>query len=129
MRAIAIDSTRGFTMIEMLVVMAVLGLLLSISAPRYVEHVDRARESVLHQNLYGLRDAIDKFQADRARYPATLEELVQERYLRQVPLDPVTESTTSWVLVPPKGQRGGAVMDVHSGAPGNGKDGSPYATW
>ncbi|WP_341893363.1 prepilin-type N-terminal cleavage/methylation domain-containing protein, partial [Variovorax sp. YR752] len=72
----------GFTIIELLVVMAALGLLLAIVAPRYVNHVDQAREAVLRQNLAGLRDAIDKFYADRARYPADLQELVTERYLR-----------------------------------------------
>lgn len=119
----------AFTLIEMLVVLAVLGLLLAIAAPRYVEHVDRARESVLRQNLAGLRDAIDKFYADRARYPADLQELVQQRYLRRVPLDPVTDRTDSWVLVPPTGQRAGAVMDVRSSAAGTAHDGTAYATW
>ena len=122
-------ATRGFTLIELLVVMAALGLLLSIAAPRYVEHVDRAREVVLHQNLAGLRDAIDKFYADRARYPKDLQELVQQRYLRQVPLDPVTDRTDTWVLVPPTGQQGSAVFDVRSGAIGHARDGSAYATW
>ena len=121
--------TRGFTLIELLVVMAALGLLLSIAAPRYVEHVDRGREVVLRQNLAGLRDAIDKFYADRARYPKDLQELVQQRYLRQVPLDPVTDRIDTWVLVPPTGQQGSAVFDVRSGALGQARDGSTYATW
>lgn len=120
---------RGFTLIELLVVMAALGLLLSIAAPRYVEHVDRAREVVLHQNLLGLRDAIDKFYADRARYPKDLQELVLQRYLRQVPIDPVTDRADTWVLVPPAGQTSGAVFDVRSGAPGRARDGSAYASW
>ena len=120
---------RGFTLIELLVVMAALGLLLSLAAPRYVEHVDRAREVVLHQNLAGLRDAIDKFYADRARYPKDLNELVQHRYLRRVPLDPVTDRSDTWVLVPPTGQPAGAVFDVRSGATGQGRDGKPYASW
>lgn len=119
---------NGFTLIELLVVMAALGLLLSIAAPRYAQHVDRAREVVLRQNLAGLRDAIDKFYADRARYPKDLEELVQQRYLRQVPLDPVTDRTDSWVLVPPAGQQG-VVFDVRSGAAGQARDGTAYATW
>jgi len=116
-------------LIELLVVMAALGLLLSIAAPRYVEHVDRAREVVLKQNLAGMRDAIDKFYADRARYPKDLQELVQQRYLRQVPLDPVTDRIDSWVLVAPAGQPGAAVFDVRSGAIGQARDGSTYATW
>lgn len=119
---------RGFTLIELLVVMAVLGLLLSITAPRYVEHVDRSRETVLRHNLAGLREAIDKFYADRARYPRDLAELVSEQYLRQIPLDPVTDRTDSWVIVPPRGQQTG-VFDVRSGAAGPARDGTAYATW
>jgi general secretion pathway protein G len=120
---------KAFTLIEMLVVMSVIGLLLAITAPRYSEHVDRAREAVLRQNLASLRDAIDKFYADRARYPADLQELVQMRYLRQAPLDPLTDRFDSWVLVPPTGQRTGAVMEVRSGATGKGHDGTAYASW
>lgn len=119
---------QGFTLIELLVVMAALGLLLSIAAPRYIEHVDRAREVVLKQNLVGLRDAIDKFHADRGRYPKDLLELVQQRYLRQVPIDPVTDRADTWVLVPPTGQ-GNAVFDVRSGALGAARDGGAYAQW
>lgn len=121
--------SRGFTIIELLVVMAALGLLLAIVAPRYTEHVDHARETVLRQNLAGLRDAIDKYYADRSRYPADLQELVRERYLRQVPLDPVTERIDSWVLVAPNGTTSGAVFDVRSGAAGRARDGTTYASW
>ena len=119
---------RGFTLIELLVVMAAMGLLLAIAAPRYVEHVDRGRETVLRYNLAGLREAIDKFYADRARYPKDLPELVAERYLRQVPLDPVTDRIDSWVLVPPRGAQEG-VFDVRSGAAGSARDGTAYASW
>ena len=120
---------RAFTLIEMLVVMAVLGLLLAISAPRYAEHVDRARDVVLKQNLASVREAIDKFYADRSRYPTDLKELVQQRYLRQVPLDPITDRDDAWVAVPPPGQKSGAMVDVRSGAAGTSRDGSRYASW
>ena len=126
----------GFTLIELLVVMAALGLLLAVAAPRYVEHVDRSRETVLRHNLVGLRDVVNKFYADRSRYPKDLQELVSERYLRQVPLDPMTDRSDSWVLVPPPGGQGGAsgspsggVFDVRSGAPGKARDGTLYASW
>lgn len=118
----------GFTLIELLVVMAALGLLLAITVPRYTEHVDRAREVVLRQNLAAVRDSIDKFYADRGRYPAALQELVQARYLRQVPLDPVSDRTDTWVLIPPSGTSVG-VFDVRSGALGASRDGSLYASW
>lgn len=127
---------RGFTLIELLVVMAALGLLLAVAAPRYVEHVDRSRETVLRHNLAGLRDVVNKFYADRSRYPKDLQELVSERYLRQVPLDPLTDRVDSWVLVPPPGGQVGAsggvpggVFDVRSGAPGKARDGTLYASW
>lgn len=120
---------RGYTLIELLVVLAALGLLLAIASPRYTEHVDRAREVVLHQNLLGIRESIDKFYADHGRYPRDLQELVKERYLRQAPVDPVTDRADTWIVVPPPGQTDGAVVDVHSGALGKGQDGTAYASW
>lgn len=120
---------RGFTLIELLVVLAALALLLGLAVPRYVEHVDRARETVLRQDLAALRDAIDKFNADRGHYPAELAELARERYLREVPRDPFTDRADSWLVVPPPQGAAGQVYDVHSGAPGNARDGRPYASW
>jgi general secretion pathway protein G len=119
---------RGFTLIEMLVVMAALALLLSLAAPRYFEHVDRSREAVLKNNLAVMRQAVDRFRGDRGRYPEALAELVQERYLREVPLDPVTDRSDGWVIVPPPGQSQG-VYDVRSAATGRSRDGSAYASW
>jgi general secretion pathway protein G len=120
--------SRGFTLIELLVVMAALGLLLALAAPRYYEHVDRSREVVLKNNLAVMRQAVDRFRGDRGRYPQALPELVQLRYLRELPLDPITDRTDSWQVVPPPGQTTG-VYDVHSAAPGKARDGSAYATW
>lgn len=122
-------AARAYTLIELLVVMAAIGLLLSVSAPRYTEHVDRAREAVLRHNLAGVREAIDRFHADRARYPADLAELVQARYLRSAPLDPITDRTDSWIHVAPSGTDGGTLADVRSGAAGAARDGTRYATW
>lgn len=122
---------RGFTLIELLVVMAALGLLLSLAAPRYFEHVDRARETVLRNNLAVMRQAIDRFRADRGRYPADLLELVSQRYIREVPLDPITERKDGWVTVVSTSDphAGSGVADVRSAAPGIGRDGSRYAQW
>lgn len=121
---------RGFTLIELLVVMAALGLLLSIIAPRYVQQVDRTREVVLRHNLTSIREAIDQYRADRGRYPAALAELVEARYLRDVPIDPMTDRADSWVLVAPStATQGAAVVDVRSAAPGQGASGTPYAAW
>ena len=121
---------NGFTLIELLVVMSVIATLLTIAVPRYFQHLDRAREAALRESLAVMRDAVDKYRGDTGRYPETLEELVTKRYLRRVPPDPITESTESWVLVPPPhkpGQR--KVWDVRSGAEGQGQNGSDYATW
>lgn len=120
---------RGYTLIELLVVLAALGLLLAIAAPRYTEHVDRAREVTLRHNLLASREAIDKFYADRNRYPKDLQELVKERYLRDVPIDPMTDRVDTWKLVPPPGQTDGAVQDIRSGATGRALDGGLYASW
>jgi general secretion pathway protein G len=119
----------GFTVIELLVVLAAIGLLLAVAAPRYSQHVDQAREVALKQDLRALRDAIDKFYADQARYPATLDELVVKRYLRGLPVDPITERTDSWLILAPTGQASGAIFDIRSGAKGTARDGSAYATW
>ncbi|MBN8486837.1 MAG: prepilin-type N-terminal cleavage/methylation domain-containing protein [Burkholderiales bacterium] len=120
---------RGFTLIELLVVLAAVALLLGIAVPRYVEHVDRARETVLRQSLAGMRQAIDAFYADRGRYPSELTELARERYLRELPRDPITERDDTWHIVAPPDNLAGKVFDVRSGAVGNGRDGRPYATW
>lgn len=122
--------SRGFTVIELLVVLAAIALLLSVAAPRYVQHLDNARDTVLRQNLRQLRDAIDKFYADQGRYPQALDELVARHYLRAVPTDPVTQRSDGWILVPPApGATGGGIYDVRSGAPGQARDGSLYASW
>ena len=122
------QSSRGFTVIELLVVLAAIGLLLAIAAPRYVQHLDNARDVALKKNLHELRDAIDKFYGDQGRYPAALDELVTRRYLLAVPVDPVTQRSDSWVTVAPASQ-GAGVFEVHSGAKGQAGDGSAYATW
>ena len=120
---------RGFTLVELLVVMAIIATLLSIAAPRYFESVDRAKEAALKTNLRMLRESIDKYHADTGHYPQTLETLVQARYLAAVPLDPIADRSDAWVLLPhPNGTVAG-VYDVRSGAKGSGRDGSSYVNW
>mgnify|MGYP000846772762 CR=1 FL=1 len=117
---------RGFTLVELLVVMAIVALLLSIAAPRYFGHLERAREAALVQTLAVTRDAIDKFYGDTGRYPRDLEELVAARYLREVPLDPLLERRDAWELRPPRGG-GDGVEDLRSLAPGTARDGRAFS--
>lgn len=120
-------SGRGFTLIEILVVMAIIALLLTLAAPRYFQSVQRSREAVLKEDLHLMRDAIDKHYADTGKYPANLEELVTKKYLRRIPVDPITESATTWVIVdPPDKPDTRVVYDVRSGAPGKSIGGTPY---
>lgn len=119
----------GFTLIELLVVMAIIALLLSLAAPRYFGGVDKARETVLRENLHQMRDALDKYYGDHARYPDALDDLVVKKYLRNIPSDPMTDNNKTWVVVPPSDPQKGSVFDIKSGASGHGKDGTPYNTW
>jgi len=119
----------GFTLIELLVVLAIVAVLLTIAVPRYFGSVDRAKEAVLRENLYQMRDAIGKYHADRGRYPETLDALATDKYLRKVPLDPLTESAATWVIVAHEDPQKGGVFDVKSGAPGRASDGTEFATW
>jgi len=120
---------RGFTLIELLVALANIALLLTIVVPRYFGSLTRADEAALKENLFVMRDAIDKHFADTGRYPASLEELAMKKYIRAVPTDPLTQSTASWVVVPPTDTQLGAVYDVRSGAKGTARDGRPYEQW
>jgi prepilin-type N-terminal cleavage/methylation domain-containing protein len=122
---------RGFTLIELIVVMAIVALLASIAAPRYFQSLERARENSLRTSLAVMRDAIDQFAADKGRYPDSVRDLAQARYLRELPLDPYTGRGDSWVAVAPPADSvlPGGMADVRSGAAGRSGDGSLYADW
>jgi len=109
---------KGFTLVELMVVLTVIALLLSVVVPEYIGRLHRAEEAVLQENLTLMRDALDKHYADAGRYPGSLEELVAKRYLRSIPKDPFTQSASTWVPVPPQDTRKGNVYDVKSGAKG-----------
>lgn len=120
---------NGFTLIELLVVMAVIATLLSIVAPRYFNSIDRSREAVLRQNLSIMRDAIDKFYSDTGKYPLSLNQLVEERYIRAVPIDPMTESSQTWIEVPPSDPEIEGMYDVRSSSDRQALDGTFYDKW
>ncbi|MCG2583857.1 type II secretion system protein [Massilia sp. TS11] len=120
---------RGFTMVELMVAMAILATILALAVPRYFGNIDAAKESVLREDLYLLRDAIDKFYSDNGKYPNALEDLVTKKYLRKIPVDPFTQSPNSWVVSPPADPSLGAVFEVHSPAPNKARDGTWYKDW
>ena len=119
----------GFTLIELLVVMVIIATLLSIVAPRYFASVDRAREAALRTNLRTMRDAIDKYVADKSRYPDSVEQLVTQKYLRSLPIDTITDRNDTWVVVPYPDKSKPGMFDVRSGAAGVALDGTAFSTW
>jgi len=119
----------GFTLIELLVVMAIIATLLTVAVPRYFHSLDESKEAVLHQDLSTMRDAIDHYYGDTGKYPNTLAALVTHRYLKAIPVDPITDSAASWVAIPPDTAGLGGVYDVRSGAKGKALDGTSYNRW
>ena len=120
---------RGFTLLELLVVMAIIATLLTIAVPRYFRSLQRSREAVLEQDLTALRETIDKFHGDTGKYPQTLAVLVERRYLRAIPVDPIARTAEKWAVVSSDDPDDGGVKDVRSGAEGSGENGVPYAEW
>jgi general secretion pathway protein G len=131
----------GFTLLELIIVIAIIGILATIAMPALKDMPTRAREAVLKNNLRTLRDVIDQHYGDKGRYPTSLQALVDEGYLRKVPNDPMTKSNETWVPVYEEvdpdttdaTENGDlakpGIVDVHSGMPGNALDGTPYKDW
>src|SRR5580765_6308784 len=120
---------RGFTLIELLVVMSIIAVLLTIAVPRYFHTLERSRETVLHQDLSVLREAIDKHFGDYGQYPDSLTALVERHYIRAVPVDPFTKASDSWQMVASEDDDHPGIRDVHSAADGKGSNGVPFREW
>lgn len=125
---------RGFTLLELLIVIALIGILTTLVALQFRQTPKKAKEAVLKEDLYALRDVIDQYFADKGKYPATLQSLVDDGYLRAIPVDPFTGSAESWQIETAPGDEddptgGGGVYDVHSGSPEQALDGSNYSDW
>ena len=127
-------SRRGFTLIEIMIVMTIISILVSIAVPLYQASIRRARESVLRNNLFTLRTVIDEYSFDKKKAPQTLQDLVSEGYLRQIPIDPITGSSDTWVVVNEDAltsvdQTEPGIFDVRSGSDEKSLEGTPYSEW
>lgn len=133
---------KGFTLIELMIVMTIVGILATIAMPNYQRSLIRAREAVLQENLYSIRSAIDQFYADLGKYPDKLSDLTTKRYLREIPRDPFTGENDTWIVVPPPADiqadlsqgtgspsQIGSVYDLTSGSTLVGINGKPYSEW
>src|SRR5688572_23818436 len=124
----------GFTLMEMMIVMVLIVILAGIGLTMYGNSVTRAKEAVLKEDLYRMRDSIDQYYADKGKYPTSLEQLVEDKYLRALPIDPFTQSPTTWQTVQAEPQPGSAasdvgIYDVKSGSDQVSLDGTNYAEW
>ena len=141
MRKLTRAGQRGFTLLELIIVIAIIGILATIAMPALRNMPVRAKESVLKTNLRTLRDMIDQYYGDKGKYPTSLSALTDEGYVRKLPVDPMTKSSETWVPVYEESDpdhpaaetdsdpASPGIVDVHSGAPGNSLDGTPYKDW
>jgi general secretion pathway protein G len=124
----------GFTLIELMIVMAIIAILMSIAVPIYTRSISRAKESVLKNNLFTLRTMIDEYTYDKQKAPQTLQDLVSDGYLRQIPVDPMTGTSDSWVTIQEDAlnavnQTEPGILDVKSGSDKKSSEGTPYSDW
>ncbi|MDP9169731.1 MAG: type II secretion system GspH family protein [Acidobacteriota bacterium] len=129
-----LSARRGFTLIELMIVMAIIVILIAVAVPFYQKSITRAKETVLHNNLFSMRNAIDEYTYDKQKAPSALQDLVTDGYLRDVPKDPITGSSDSWkIIMEDAGQAVNAtepgIYDVRSGSNLKSLEGTSYADW
>lgn len=124
---------KGYTLLELMIVVAIVGILVTLAIPMFQQSAMKAKEAALKQNLFTMRAVLDQFYADRGDYPESLEALVEEHYLRGIPIDPFTKSATTWTEIPEEQEEGDdspvGVYDVKSGSDDYAMDGTPYKDW
>jgi general secretion pathway protein G len=130
------ERTPGFTLIELVIVLALIGILVGMGIPQFKNAIKRSKEAALRENLHIMRIVINQYYTDKKKYPMSLQALVDEQYLHSIPKDPITESSETWIEVMEELNEDDllsgvipGIADVRSGAEGNGLDGTPYESW
>lgn len=122
-----VTGERGFTLLELMSIVTIVGILVTLAVPSYRQSVVKAREAVLMRDLFTIRDLLDQHRADKGKYPGALDDLVKGGYLRAIPMDPFTRSTSTWQEIYEETE--GGVFDIHSGSDLVGTNGVPYNQW
>ena len=133
MTALVLIGKKGYTLLELMIVVAIVGILVSLAIPNFQQSAMTAKETALKQNLFTMRALLDQYYADRGEYPDSLESLVEGKYLRSIPLDPFTKSSTTWTEIYEDQEEGddspAGVYDIKSGSDDVAGDGTPYKDW
>jgi len=133
MTAFVLNGKKGYTLLELMIVVAIVGILVSLAIPNFQQSAMKAKETALKQNLFTMRAVLDQYYADRGDYPDSLEALVEAKYLRAIPMDPLTKSSTTWTEIYEEQEEGDdsppGVYDIKSGSDDVAGDGTPYKDW
>ncbi len=133
MRRFALMPQKGYTLLELMIVVSIVGILVTLAIPSFQQSAMKAKEAALKQNLFTMRAVIDQFYADRGDYPSSLDALVESKYIREIPVDPFTKSNTTWETIYEEQEEGddspAGIYDVKSGSDGVGFNGTPYKEW